>query len=135
MPIATGIITFIIEKTRQEPTLEDEVQLVAQVAYLESLRRFLIDHPEISEKLTETEASEAVQKQIKKLDEEIDFNDRDTRDTLICFYNSPLRKKFDEILVKRLEESGLAENNAKIVAERISRNTHRHMKEAVMLKI
>ncbi|NES87840.1 hypothetical protein D5R40_30565 [Okeania hirsuta] len=62
LPIATGIITFIIEKTRQEPTLEDEVQLVAQVAYLESLRIFLIDHPEISEKLTETEASEAVQK-------------------------------------------------------------------------
>ncbi|RQH50256.1 low-complexity protein [Okeania hirsuta] len=131
LPIATGIITFIIEKTRQEPTLEDEVQLVAQVAYLESLRRFLIDHPEISEKLTETEASEAVQKQIKNLDEEIDFNDRDARDTLICFYDSPLREKFDEILVKRLQESGLDENTAKIVAERISRSTHRYLKEAV----
>lgn len=132
LPIATGIITFIIEKTRQEPTLEDEVQLVAQVAYLESLRRFLIDHPEISEKLTETEASEAVKKQIKKLDEEIDFNDRYAKDTLICFYDSPLREKFDEILVKRLKESGLAENQAKIVTERISRNTHRYMKEAVV---
>ncbi|NEO58260.1 MAG: low-complexity protein [Okeania sp. SIO3B5] len=132
LPIATGIITFIIDKTRQEPTLEDEVQLVAQVAYLESLRRFLIDHPEISEKLTETEASEVVQKQIKKLDEEIYFNDRDAKDTLICFYDSPLRKKFDKILVKRLKESGLAQNQAKIVTERISRNTHRYMKEAVV---
>ncbi|MGB3513460.1 MAG: hypothetical protein WBA93_30465 [Microcoleaceae cyanobacterium] len=62
LPIATGIITYIVKQTRQEPTLEDAVQLVAQVAYLESLRQFLIDHPEISEKLTETEASEAVQK-------------------------------------------------------------------------
>ncbi|NES91349.1 MAG: low-complexity protein, partial [Okeania sp. SIO2B9] len=132
LPIATGIITFIIEKTRKEPTLEDEVQLVAQVAYLESLRRFLIDHPEISEKLTETEASEAVQKQIKNLDEEINFNDQDAKDTLICFYDSSLREKFDEILIERFKESGLAENNAKIVAERISRNTHRYMKEAVL---
>ncbi|NEN91290.1 MAG: low-complexity protein [Okeania sp. SIO3H1] len=132
LPIATGIITFIIEKSRQEPTLEDEVQLVAQVAYLESLRRFLIDHPEISEKLTETEASEAVQKQIKKLDEEIDFNDKGPWKILVSFYDSPWREKFDEILIERFKESGLAENQAKIVAERISRNTHRYMKEAVV---
>ncbi|GGA46728.1 pentapeptide repeat-containing protein [Okeania sp. KiyG1] len=132
LPIATGIITFIIEKTRQEPSLEDEVQLVAQVAYLESLRRFLIDHPEISEKLTETEASKEVQKQIKKVDKEIDFNEQDARNTLICFYDSPLRKNFNEILVKRLKESGLTQNQAKIVTERISRNTHRYMKEAVV---
>ncbi|NEP08206.1 MAG: hypothetical protein F6K25_08870 [Okeania sp. SIO2G4] len=128
LPIATGIITFIIEKTRQEPTLEDEVQLVAQVAYLESLRRFLIDHSEISEKLTETEASEAVQKQIKKLDEEIDFNDKGPGKILVSFYDSPLMEKFDEILIERFKESGLAENKAKIVAERISRSTHRYMK-------
>ncbi|NEP90455.1 MAG: low-complexity protein [Okeania sp. SIO2C2] len=132
LPIATGIITFIIEKTRQEPTLEDEVQLVAQVAYLESLRQFLIDHPKIQNRLTETEASEAVQKQIKKLDGEIYFNGLDAKDTLICFYDSPLRKKFDKILLKRFKESGLTENNAKIVTERISRNTHRYIKEAVL---
>ncbi|NEO53913.1 MAG: low-complexity protein [Okeania sp. SIO3B5] len=131
LPIATGIITFIIEKTRQEPTLEDEVQLVAQVAYLESLRKFLIDNPEISEKLTETEASEAVQKQIKKLDEEIDFNDLYARNTVICFYDSPLREKFDEILIERFKESDLDENIAKIVAKRVSRSTHRYMKQAV----
>ncbi|WP_293158922.1 pentapeptide repeat-containing protein [Okeania sp. SIO2C9] len=121
-----------MKKTRKEPTLEDEVQLVVQVAYLESLRKFLISHPEISEKLTETEASEAVQKRIKNLDEEINFNDRDAKDTLICFYDSPWREKFDEILIERFKESGLAENKAKIVAERISRSTHRYMKEAVV---
>nr|WP_293144816.1 pentapeptide repeat-containing protein [Okeania sp. SIO3I5] len=131
LPIATGIISFIVEKTRQEPTLEDAVQLVAQVAYLESFRQFFIDFPEIQDKLTETEASEAVQKQINKLDEEVYFNDRDAKDTLICFYDSPLRKKFDDILLARLKESSLDENTAKIVTERISRNTHRYMKQAV----
>ncbi|NEQ76405.1 MAG: low-complexity protein [Okeania sp. SIO2C9] len=132
LPIATGIITFIIEKTRQEPTLEDEVQLVAQVAYLESLRRFLIYHPEISEKLTETEASDAVQKRIQNLDEEINFNDKGPWKILVSFYDSPWREKFDEILIERFKESGLAENQAKIVAERVSRSTHRYMKEAVV---
>lgn len=132
LPIATGIITYIVKQTRQEPTLEDAVQLVAQVAYLESFRHFLIDHPEISEQLTETEASEAVKKQINKLGEGIDFNDQDAKDTLICFYDSPLREKFDEILLERFQESGLDENKAKIVTERISRNTHRYLKEAVV---
>ncbi|NEO58619.1 MAG: hypothetical protein F6K54_39570 [Okeania sp. SIO3B5] len=131
LPIATGIITYIIKKTGHEPTLEDEVQLVAQAAYLESLRQFLIDHPEISEKL-KTEASEAVQKQIKKWDEEIDFNDRKAKDTLICFYDSPLIEKFDEILFARLKESGLDENMAENFTERISRSTHRYLKEAVL---
>ena len=131
LPIATGIISYIVEQTRQEPTLEDAVQLVAQVAYLESFRQFFIDYPEIQDKLTETPASEAVQKQINKLDEDIDFKDRDAKDTLICFYDSPLRKKFDEILFARLKESGLDENTAKILTERISRNTHRYMKQAV----
>ncbi|NEN88656.1 MAG: low-complexity protein [Okeania sp. SIO3H1] len=131
-PIATGIISFIVEKTRQEPTLEDAVQLVAQVAYLESIRQFFIDYPEIKSRLIESEASEAVQKQIKNLEEEIDFNDRDAKDTLICFYDSPLRKKFDEILFARLKESCLDENTAKIVIERISRSTHRYIKEIVV---
>ncbi len=132
LPIATGIIAYIVQQSRQEPTLEDEVQLVAQVAYLESIRNFFQEHPEISDKLTETEASEAVQKQINKLDEEIDFKDRDPWQTLICFYDSPLKEKFDEILFARLQESGLDENTAKIVTERISRNSHRYMKEAVV---
>ncbi len=131
LPIATGIIAYIVKESRQEPRLEDEVQLVAQVAYLESIRQFFIEHPEISERLTETEASEAVQQQINKLDEDIDFNNRNAKDTLICFYDSPLRKKFNDILFTRLQESGLPKNTAIIVTERISRSTHRYMKEAV----
>ncbi|GFZ95890.1 pentapeptide repeat-containing protein [Okeania sp. KiyG1] len=132
LSIATGIISYIVEQTRQEPTLEDSVELIAQVAYLESIRQFFIEHPEIQDRLTETEASEAVQKQINKLDEEINFNDRDAKDTLICFYDSPLRKKIDEILFASLKESGLDKNTAKIVTERISRSTHRYIKEIVV---
>ncbi len=132
LPIATGIISYIVEQTRQEPTLEDAVQLVAQVAYLESFRQFFRDYPEISERLTETEASKAVQEKIKTFEDELEFNEQDAEKTLICFYDSPLRKKFNEILLARLQESGLDEYKAKIVTERISRDTHRYMKKAVV---
>jgi len=127
LPIATGIISYIVEKTRQELTLEDEVQLVAQVAYLESIRK-----SKILDNLIETEASEAVQKKIKTLEDELEFNEQDADKTLIFFYDSPLRKKFNEILLARLQESGLDEYNAKIVTERISRETHRYMKKALL---
>jgi uncharacterized protein YjbI with pentapeptide repeats len=136
LPIATGILTYIAEQTRSEPSLADSVQLVSQVAYLESLRVFLKEHPEL--KLTENTASEKVAKKIKKLGEtlevdgkEINFDDQEARNTLICFHDSPLAKVFNAILVERFQESGLDENTAKITTERISRNTHRYMKEAV----
>ncbi|ERT04115.1 pentapeptide repeats family protein [Lyngbya aestuarii BL J] len=136
LPIATGILSYIAEQTRSEPSLEDSVQLVSQVAYLESLRVFLEEHPELE--LAENTASEKVAKQIKKLGEtievdgkEINFDDREARKTLICFHDSPLAKVFNPILVERFQESGLDENTAKITTERISRNTHRYMKEAV----
>ncbi|MEA5538437.1 pentapeptide repeat-containing protein [Limnoraphis robusta Tam1] len=136
LPIATGILTYIAEQTRSEPSLADSVQLVSQVAYLESLRVFLKEHPEL--KLAENTASSQLAKKIKKLGEtlevdgkEINFDDQEARKTLICFHDSPLAKVFNAILVERFQESGLDENTAKITTERISRNTHRYMKEAV----
>ncbi len=140
LPIATGILSYIAEQTRSEPSLEDSVQLVSQVAYLESLRQFLPifleKHPKLE--LIENTASEKVAKKIKKLGEtlevdgeEINFDDREARKTLVCFHNSPLAKVFNAILVERFQESGLDENTAKTITERISRKTHRYMKEAV----
>lgn len=136
LPIATGILTYIAKQTSSEPSLENSVQLVSEVAYLESLRHFLREHPELE--LAENTASEKVSKKIKKLGEtlevdgkEINFDDQEARKTLICFHDSPLAKVFNAILVERFQESGLDENTAKITTERISRNTHRYMKEAV----
>ncbi|MEA5518478.1 pentapeptide repeat-containing protein [Limnoraphis robusta CCNP1315] len=140
LPIATGILTYIAEQTRSEPSLADSVQLVSEVAYLESLRQFLPvflkEHPKLE--LAENTASSQLAKKIKKLGEtlevdgkEINFDDQEARKTLICFHDSPLAKVFNAILVERFQESGLDKNNAKITTERISRNTHRYMKEAV----
>lgn len=136
IPIATKLLTFIVERTRKEPTLADSVQLVAQVAYLESLCKFLEGHSELE--LEENPPSEKVKKQIKKLGEtleidgrEVTFDDEEAKKTLICFHDSLLAKVFNPILSQRFRESGLTETEAEIVTERISRTTHRYMKEAV----
>ena len=143
VPLATGILQFLVEKTRQEPSLEDAVLLVSQAAYLESarqcLRGYLLEHPEFKATIIQQKqknASEAVAKQIQQVGKlldsgEIPFDDPDARDTLICFHDSPLAKAFNPVLAARLQEAGLAETQAGRVTERISRNTHRYLKEAV----
>ncbi|MDY6806621.1 MAG: pentapeptide repeat-containing protein [Cyanobacteriota bacterium] len=127
--IATSILKYVVKQSKGEPTLADSVELVSEVAYLESLRQFLRDRPEIQ--LQQKEASEEIRKKIKKLGEGIEFGDRGARETLICFHDSPLAKAFNEILEGRLEESGLAAEVAATVTKRVSRGTHRYMKEAV----
>ncbi|MGD2181256.1 NACHT domain-containing protein [Lusitaniella coriacea] len=136
--MGTKLLKFIVEETQQEPTLEMGIALVAQAAYLESLRQFLRDNNAVREKLENTPASKAIAKQIKRLGEklelngqEIQFDDKDARKTLICFHDSPLAGIFNPILAARLHESGLTETEAKRISERISRSTHRYMKEAL----
>ncbi|MGB3534932.1 MAG: pentapeptide repeat-containing protein [Microcoleaceae cyanobacterium] len=128
VPIATTILTYIAQQTRSEPTLEDSVLLVGQVAYLESIKQFLKTHPEIQ--LTETSASEKLGKKIEKLGE-FEWDEREAKNALISFHYSRLATEFNSILEKRLQESGLTEEAAKITTERISRDTHRYMKQAV----
>ncbi|MEC4892211.1 MAG: pentapeptide repeat-containing protein [Oscillatoria sp. PMC 1051.18] len=136
--IATGTIKFIVEKSHKEPSLEASVELVSQAAYLESFRQFLSTHPEVKDKLENTRASQEVAQKLKKLGQnlevngrEIEFNEKYAKETLICFHESPLAKVFNPLLAARLQESGLTENEAKIVTERVSRNTHRYLKATV----
>ncbi|MDY6936298.1 MAG: pentapeptide repeat-containing protein [Cyanobacteriota bacterium] len=141
--LATGILQFIVDRTRQEPSLEEAVLLVSQAAYLEStrqfLRKYLPQHPKIEKIVTllqDKKASAGLIDRIQNIGEQLDlgtipFDDRDARETLICFHDSPLAKAFDPILVDRLQESGWSATEARTVSERISRGTHRYLKEAV----
>ncbi|MBZ8183002.1 pentapeptide repeat-containing protein [Oscillatoria salina] len=136
--IATGTIKFIVEKSHKEPSLETSIALVSQAAYLESFRQFLGEHPEVKNQLENTPASQEVARKLRQLGQnlevngqEIEFNEKYAKETLICFHESPLAKVFNPLLAARLQESGLTENEAKIVTERVSRNTHRYLKATV----
>ncbi|WP_071515904.1 pentapeptide repeat-containing protein [Geitlerinema sp. PCC 9228] len=139
LPLATGVLQLIAKQTRQEPSLQDEVLLVSQTAYLQSMQQFFQDHPEIQQQLQEQPASEATQQKIKQLGthlvnangDEIPFEERDAEQTLLCFHESKLAQVYNPILQQRLQESGLDPEQANMITERISRSTHRYMKKAV----
>ena len=128
--IATEILRLIGNETNKEPRIELSIALISQAAYLESIRQFLEENKEIRAQLQETRASKRVAKLIGDLDWG-KLDDRNARDILLCFHESWLSQTLNPILVTRLQESGLAEKEAKIVTERISRGTHRYVKRAI----
>jgi len=131
LPIATSILKYVVEETGAELTLPDSVELVSQAAYLESLSKFLRDRPEINFALQEKEASTELGRYVQKFAKKLKFDDNRARETLICFHESLLARELNKVLQARLVESGLESNLAATVTERVSRSTHRYMKEVV----
>ncbi|MEA5509775.1 NACHT domain-containing protein [Crocosphaera sp. UHCC 0190] len=126
--IATGIITYIVEKNQQELTLEQSIGLVAQTAYLESIQSFFRSHFDLTQTLSKDPALAATSQKIKQLGQTLNVEREEAEQALVCFHESKLAKQFNDLLQTRLEESGISENKAKIIVERISRKTHRYLK-------
>ena len=128
--IASGILKLIADKNKKEATLEICVFLVAQAAYLESLRQFLKSNSELIADLNNEPASNVLAKQIKNLGQQLQLDEQEAEKALICFHDSILAKEFNKILIERLQESGFPQELAEISTARVSRNTHRQMKRA-----
>ena len=138
VPLATGLLKYIVEATQQEPTLEVGVAIAAQTAYLKSVQVFLEQHPELVQRLSDQPASEALTNQIqqvgKKLEldgKEVELTEQEARKTLICFHESQLARIFNGLLSQRLQEAGLSPEESDRTTERIARSTHRYLKEIV----
>ncbi|MBD2462977.1 pentapeptide repeat-containing protein [Oscillatoria sp. FACHB-1407] len=138
VPLATSLLKYIYEQTRQEPSLEVGVAIASQSAYLKSLEVFLTEHPDIAQRLSDQPASDALAKRIRQLGDKLELEGRavelteqKARETLICFHDSDLAKIFNSLLSSRLQEAGLPPQEAACVTERISRSTHRYMKTIV----
>ncbi len=143
LPLATGIISFIIKTTKKEPDLSECIALVCQAAYLESFRKlqFIPDEErkKILDRFNNANSSKDVADRIEAIGDkleldgsEIIFEEEDAKKTLFCFHQSKLARIFNDILSKRLVESGLSELGAIILTERISRYTHRYFKKVVV---
>ena len=138
VPLATGLLKYIVEATRQEPTLEVGVAIAAQTAYLKSVKVFLEQHPELVQRLSDKPASKALTNQIQQVGEkleldgkEVELTEQEARKTLICFHESQLARIFNGLLSQRLQEAGLSPEESDRTTERIARNTHRYLKEIV----
>ncbi len=139
--LATGILNKIFAKTNQAPNLETCLALSTQAAYLESLRQFLKERPEIERKLNHVRASTVVSENIKSIgrklqvnDREIQLNVREAEQTFVCFHNSNLARAFNPILMARWQESGLTYEESRIATERVARIAHRYM-ERILVEV
>ena len=138
VPLATGLLKYIVEATRQEPTLELGVAIAAQAAYLKSVQVFLEQRPELLQRLSDKPASAALTKQIQQVGEsleldgkEVELTEQEARKTLFCFHESQLALIFNGLLSRRLQEADLSPEESDRTTERIARSTHRYLKEIV----
>lgn len=132
LPIAATLLKFYVEKTKQEPTLGQCVALVGQAAYLESLQAILAlpENQPLLARIGKAPVSDAVERQIKKLGE-MELNDQEAKRALVCFHESKLAEEFNKVLLARFQQAGLDEAEAKTLTERVARNTHRYINQAL----
>ncbi len=131
--IASKLLQFYLESTKEDPSLEDCVELVGQAAYLESFKKFFGDdsNKHLLEKLNKARASDRLQKEISKLSKSLTLTESEAKTVLLCFHESKLATELNPIVLERLVEAGIEERQAKIIVERISRMTHREIKPAL----
>jgi NACHT domain len=130
-PIAVTMLKLICDVTKREPTLEQAVALVSQVAYLESLRSFLNDeHPEIRDRLIDATASDVAARRIARLGD-LELGDGEARRAILFFHESALALAFGSVLQQRLEESGMAVVEAQLACDRVARGTDYFMEKAL----
>ncbi|MGB5962143.1 MAG: hypothetical protein WBG73_15860, partial [Coleofasciculaceae cyanobacterium] len=130
--IATGLLKFYLEKSKQPLALAEGAALVTQVAYLDSLKSILAlpENQGLLAQIGEKPVSEAVKQQIKQLGE-LEIDDAEAKKAVVCFHESKLATAFNGVLLARLQQAGLDVSTAEILTERVARNTHRYINEAV----
>ena len=96
--IATGLLTFLIEKSKKELSIEDSIFIVAQGAYLESFKDFFKQHPEIQNKLQETTVSKELSERIQSFGENFALDQKEAENTLVCFAESKLAIAANKLL-------------------------------------
>ncbi len=129
-PIALTILDLILKTTNKNPTLEQCVALVAQVAYLDSLRSLLRNDPTLLARIGEAPISDAVAQQIKALGD-YELSDRDAETVLTVFHESQLAKAFNSVLEARLQNAGLTQPEARTISDRVSWTVPRYLNQAV----
>ena len=129
-PLAITILKLVCDYTHKEPSLEQCVALVSQVAYLESLQVILKETPDLLDRLGDAPVSEAIALQIKKLGD-LEIDDREARKAILYFHESKLATAFNTVLQARLQEAGLEATEAQTLTDRVARKTDESMQPAL----
>jgi Pentapeptide repeats (8 copies)/NACHT domain len=128
--LAMTLLSLGCEQLKPDPTLEECVVLVTQAAYLASWQAELKLNPDLLRGKDLTKESKQIDRNFKKL-AEIEI-DRDAATKLItALPSSDFVKKFNEVLVDRLVESGVDSVVASRFADRVAYGAPRYVNEMV----
>ncbi|MDY6780970.1 MAG: pentapeptide repeat-containing protein [Cyanobacteriota bacterium] len=131
--IATGLLKFYLETTKQKPTLEKTVALVSQAAYLESLQAILKlpVYQDLLQRDNSRVAQETTQldKQLRRL-ASVEVDEKEARKAIVCFPKSKLAVEFSNVLSLRLQQASWTDTEVQHLTQRVAWNTHRHLSKA-----
>jgi hypothetical protein len=129
VPISMRMLKRFHDKPEEEKSLEDCVKIASTLAYLKSLRK-LLEKTDFWTQVIVKDVSETLQQQTENL-ENFPLNEEQARKVLVCFHESELAKAFNQLLSNNLQQAGINQNQAEIVTERVSRNTHRYLNQSL----
>ncbi|MBD1921820.1 NACHT domain-containing protein [Microcoleus sp. FACHB-831] len=127
--ISTRLLKRFHDKREQDRTLGDCVKIASTLAYLKSLEK-LLEKTDFWTPLSVKNVSETLQQQAENL-ENFQLTEDQAEEVIVCFHESELAKAFNQLLSNNLQQAGINQNEAEIVTERVSRNTHRYLNQSL----
>ncbi|MGG6267596.1 pentapeptide repeat-containing protein [Leptolyngbya sp. AN03gr2] len=126
--IAVSLLKLVYETTKRDPTLEECMALVVQGAYLESFKMQIAADEKLLSRIGEKQVSQSVAQQVHRL-ADLEISDREARRAIVSFQESELAIELNRALQARLEDAGLAINEAALLCDRVSRTVPRILSE------
>ncbi|MBE9006073.1 pentapeptide repeat-containing protein [Fortiea sp. LEGE XX443] len=128
VPIGIALLKLYRQNSKEQPTLEDCVFIVSQVAYLESVKEILSLDIKVNWD-TNLQSNEAVRKQLQELNG-IELDYETSSKTINCFHQSELARAFNQVLLARLADANIS--HAAILTKRVAWNAHRYLMKALI---
>ena len=126
--IGLGILKACLKGIQNEPSLAECVAIVGQAAYLQSLQNILshLENDVLIQQVGCIKLKTLMAAQSRAL-EHIHLDNRAAQEVVNCFHNSELAKVFRAALLEQLAES----DGAELFVERVNRNTHWYLYQAL----
>ncbi|MBD2457430.1 pentapeptide repeat-containing protein [Nostoc sp. FACHB-87] len=126
VPMGIALLKLCRQNSQEQPTLEDCVFIVSQIAYLESVKEILSSDINVNWD-AHLQSDAAVRQELQKLND-IELNYENASKTINCFHQSELAQVFNQVLLARLASANISD--AEILMERVAWNTQRYLVKA-----
>ena len=130
--VGIGLLRLYLNLSKTEPTFENSVVLVAQLAYLQSLEAVLeqVTDAAITEKLATVSLKKLLEKQLARLGADR-LSSSELKIVTSRFRESKLAEQFGEALTELLQQTGLEPAVTDRLTEQVSWGTPRHLYQAI----